>query len=168
MMARKSVLIVVSVLSTLSFSTVAEAGKRTVSRRGDVGAVHLGAPMGEVRHVAGDPRRTSTIQNVEGHTAYHWRYPCGHGRSSHYYFDYRERLVEFGTTCRNWRTAAGTRIGMTTEEAETREGVSAAPGCAGKWILRRYHRIFLSLWLGPAGNTVTTLEVRGPHSVTTC
>lgn len=126
-------------------AAVARGGQGVISINGRVGEVQMGSSVKAVRDYAGRPTRTirsPTSGSQKSHLEY--RYECGRGCSTSYYFTTEGRLANFGTTSRRWRTASGTRVGDDAFEAEAREGKNRSFGCGdGSSIKKKRGRVSL-------------------------
>jgi hypothetical protein len=147
--------LVVGLLAAVLSASPAFAFSHVVSRSGRIGNVRIGkAHMDQVRAQEGNPSTTRPTFGEGGVAATEWRYGCGHGRGSSYFFNGPGVLVNFITTCHSWRTANGTRVGDTQAEAEAKEGKQASASVCGdgRTIERR----------GTADLFITFLTEQGP------
>jgi hypothetical protein len=139
-----------AVLALLVAAAPAAAFERVVSRDGRVGDARVG--VSRQAAVRAQEGRTPTVRGAR------LVYPCGGGRRSTYLFDARGVLTGFRTTCRSWRTAAGTHVGTGRALAEFREGAGAADAGCGLRIRVR-GRVGLSVTFATRLSPVGALAV---------
>lgn len=170
-------LVVAALASALSAPSVAAAagGQGTIDLSGRVGKVRLGDGLKAVRAFAGRPTRTIRGRGEGTPRFTEYRYQCGQGCSTSYYFTARGRLANFITTSKRWRTAAGSRVGDLLKAAEAAEGkqsvIGGGCGASGP-VIRKSGGADLFLTFGdPAegGETqVVALALAGKSSVLGC
>ncbi|HEX8121262.1 MAG TPA: hypothetical protein VF549_08355 [Solirubrobacteraceae bacterium] len=146
-------------------------GSGVLTQNGRVGSVYVGkATVGRVLRWAGRPTSRSSGVGEGGVSVYELRYACGRGKSSTYFFGARRILANFTTNCRQWRTARGTRVGTSYDEAAVNEGKDPAGAiCGGGEVIeRRGRRATLFVTFFRAGGLVRALAVAGKNSVLGC
>lgn len=158
------------VLATVVLPSPAFGFSHVVSRNGRVGNVRIGRThMGQVSVQEGKPSIARPTVGEGGVAATEWRYGCGHGRHSSYFFNGPGVLVNFITTCHSWRTANGTRVGDTQADAEANEGKQASVSVcgSGRTITRRGAAdLFITFFTD--GGPVRALALAGRGSVLGC
>lgn len=95
-----------------------------------------------------------------------WSYRFSGGGSVYYSFHRRRGswlFVEIDTTRKQFKTARGTRVGMSYAEAKKRESGSYIHGCidSGFWHFRDGHRYAVIVGVNP-GQSVHALHAYGP------
>lgn len=153
-------------LSAGASPAIAAPSPMVLSDNGRVGKVYVDrADQADVRTAYGKP---SGARQAQGNRGGHlvpvtvWRYRCTAGRGeSIFLFDSGDTLRNFSTSCRTWRTASGTRVGDTAEQAEGKEDHITRPACgSGSWILKS-GRAQLYIWFPSASlrARVSSLDV---------
>lgn len=163
-----------AVLSALSLAPSAlAANSGVVSRTGQVGQLRIDrSSEADVRRVAGEPSRVFDFTDAGGGEARHLLYRCGRGCFTSYYIDVDGGgvLGNFGSNDRSsFRTARGTRVGMSQRAAERRERRRARDGCPpGISFMTR--RVFVNVALTKArGGRVLSLHAGSiRHNVLDC
>ncbi|MDQ3849181.1 MAG: hypothetical protein M3296_00995 [Actinomycetota bacterium] len=143
-------------------------GRGAVSRDGRVGPLVVGrSGRRAVRRFAGRPTRIQRGKGEGGARFVMYRYRCGSGCTTYFFFDGDGRLANFITRSRRYRTTAGTRIGQTEQQAEAREGAPAKRGpCSSDYGINRSGRA--QLHIGITRGRVRVLAVAGTNSVLGC
>lgn len=159
-----------ALLSALALAPAAEAFDRVVSRNGRVGDVQIDrASIAQVRAMEGRRGSASRIVGEGGTSGTQLRFACGSARRSLYVFDARGRLANFQTTCHSWRTANGTRVGDSRDDAEAGEGKTARPfGCGDGEVIVRRGKAKLYVTFFTETGPVRVLAVEGRRSVLGC
>ena len=163
-------LVALATLIAMDAATIPAAadGSGVVSMNGRVGSLAVGkATQTAVRRFAGRPTKIERGTGEGGVALTSYRYRCGSGCNTYFYFDGRGRLANFITRSRRYRTANGTRIGQPQDAAEAQELKAARSGpCAADFGITRQGRA--SLHVGIANGRVSVLTVAGKNSVLGC
>jgi hypothetical protein len=149
--------------------SAARGGSGVLSRNGRVGRVHVEtSTVADVRRYAGRPTTTERSLGENGAPTLELGYGCGGDRSSVYVFDRTGHLANFLTTCHEWETANGTRVGDEQSSAEDNEGKRAIAGCGNGETIERTGRATLFITFFRSGGRVRALAVAGRNSVLGC
>jgi hypothetical protein len=145
-------ILVAAVLGLLAAAPAAGAFDRVITPRGAVGGLSVthaaGTTMADVRKQEGRKASRVVVNPADDGSvySYDWFYPCAGGHRSMYEFDYARTLIAFTTTCTNWRTKAGTRVGDTWSAASKKEGRKpVADGCLGGFDIERHTSVIYAI-----------------------
>jgi hypothetical protein len=125
-----------------------------------------------IRAFAGKPNSIEYVNEVGGssnrkHATWAiWSYQFSGGGVVDYSFhrtNHSWRFVQIDTNRKQFRTARGTRVGMSFAQAKKREGVSYTTGCldSGFWHFRDKHRYATVVGVNPR-QSVHALHAYGP------
>ena len=153
--------------------SVVRGGSGVVTTHG-VGSQHfeVARPAG-IRAFAGKPssieylNKNGQLTGPRGARWEIWTYRSSTGGGGVEYSFHRSSgrwlFVQFDTNRKQFRTARGTRVGMTYKQAKTNEGGSYIQGCidSGFWHFRDGHRYAVLVGVNP-GQLVHALHAYGP------
>ena len=141
-----------------------------VSPAGQIGALSLDrSTEADVRRLAGKPAHVSSFADAGGGPLIgkELQYRCGHGcRTSYLISRATGRITDFVSNSPRLVTPHGSRVGMSQEEVERREGVRARSLCLRSVVLHSGPRR-LELEIGPK-KTLVRFILSGSHSHLSC